>query len=303
MQATIGASIDSLTSSRPAQGVPPRERGRLQLSNVTRFFNGSPDHGLQDVTLECAPGEFVVVVGPSGCGKSTLLNIAAGMISPGSGSALLDGVPITGPGPDRTMVFQDHGLFPWLTASQNVEFGLKMAGMSRAERSDRTMAALKLVHLGGSADKLIHELSGGMRQRIAIARAMVMNPAVLLMDEPFAGLDAQTRTLMHAQLQELWGQTRKTILFVTHSVGEAVRLADRIIVLHAHPGRIRRQVRVDLPHPRNFDSADITQLVRLVRKEIEDEVNRVNRPTTDAYWNPAPPADLAGDTGIMGGGI
>ena len=142
-----------------------------------------------------------------------------------------------------------------------------------------------------------------MRQRVAIARAMVMDPAVLLMDEPFAALDAQTRTLMHAQLQELWGHTRKTILFVTHSVGEAVRLADRIVVLHAHPARIRRELRVGLPHPRNFDSADITQLVRLVRKEIEDEVNRVNRSMAEAYWNPAPPPDLGGDPGIMGGGI
>lgn len=295
-------SRQATTAPTSSHGVP-LERGRLSLSGVTRFFNGSPDHGLQNVTLECPPGEFVVVVGPSGCGKSTLLNIAAGMILPDSGSVLLDSVPIAGPGPDRTMVFQDHGLFPWLTASQNVEFGLKMAGMGRDERRERTEAALKLVHLNTSADKLIHELSGGMRQRVAIARAMVMDPAVLLMDEPFAALDAQTRTLMHAQLQELWGQTRKTILFVTHSVGEAVRLADRIVILHAHPGRIRREVCVDLPHPRNFDSADITQLVRLVRKEIEDEVNRVNRSMADAYWNPAPPSDLDGDPGIMGGGI
>src|SRR4029077_2562810 len=145
------------------------------------------------------------------------------------------------------------------------------AGLSGAARRRRVEAALELVHLSNSADKLVHELSGGMRQRVAIARALVMDPAVLLMDEPFAALDAQTRTLMHAQLQELWGQTRKTILFVTHSVGEAVRLADRIIVLHAYPGRIRREIRVALPHPRNFDSADINQLVRLVRKEIEDE--------------------------------
>jgi NitT/TauT family transport system ATP-binding protein len=274
------------------------------LQNITRLFNGSTDHGLQDITLTCEPGEFVVVVGPSGCGKSTLLNIAAGIIQAESGSITLDGKPVNGPGPDRTMVFQEHALFPWLTAAQNVGFGLKMIGMSRSERRDRVEAALKLVHLSSSGGKLVHELSGGMRQRIAIARAMVMDPSVLLMDEPFASLDAQTRTLMHAQLQELWGHTRKTIFFVTHSVGEAVRLADRIIVLHAHPGRIRREVRVGLAHPRNFDSADITQLVRLVRKEIEDEVNRVNRTTmAEGNWHPAPPADLGGDTGILGGGI
>src|SRR2546426_8089948 len=174
------------------------------------------------------------------------------------------------------MVFQDHGLFPWLSAQQNIDFGLKMAGMPADQRRERVEAALRAVHLTRSGEKLPHELSGGMKQRVAIARALVMDPAVLLMDEPFASLDAQTRTLLHAQLQELWIQTHKTILFVTHSVGEAVRLADRIVILHSHPGRIRREIDVSLPHPRNFDSPDITELVRQVRKEIEDEVNRVN---------------------------
>ena len=277
-------------------------RGRLELRNVTRVFPGSANHGVQDISLDCKPGEFVVLVGPSGCGKSTLLNIASGMIPADNGQVLLDGKQVGGPSPQRAMVFQEHGLFPWLTAEQNIGFGLKMAGLSRSEQRDRVDNALRLVHLSGSARKLIHELSGGMRQRVAIARALVMDPAVLLMDEPFAALDAQTRTLMHAQLQELWGKTHKTILFVTHSVGEAVRLADRIIVLHAHPGRIRREISVQLPHPRNFDSADINQLVRLVRKEIEDEVNRVNRSTADA-WKPETPADLGDHPGDMGGFI
>src|SRR5688572_18552158 len=198
------------------------------------------------------------------------------MIKADGGTVALDGRPVSAPGPDRAMVFQDHGLFPWLTAEQNIEFGLKMAGMTKSERRDRVQDALKMVHLTNSGGKLVHELSGGMRQRVAIARALVMDPAVLLMDEPFAALDAQTRTLLHEQLQELWIETRKTILFVTHSVGEAVRLADRIIILHAHPGRIRREVRVDLPHPRNYDSPLISELVSLVRREIEDEVNRIN---------------------------
>ncbi|MCS7032919.1 MAG: ABC transporter ATP-binding protein, partial [Phycisphaerae bacterium] len=205
-------------------------RGLLELRNIHRRFNGSDTPAIHDVTLTCHPGEFVVVVGPSGCGKSTLLNIAAGMIRPDRGTALIDGRPIRHPGPDRAMVFQDHGLFPWLSAAQNVEFGLKMAGVPRSEREDRVRQALAMVHLSRSAGKLVHELSGGMRQRVAIARALVLDPSVLLMDEPFAALDAQTRTLLHLQLQELWVQTRKTILFVTHSVGEAVRLADRIIV-------------------------------------------------------------------------
>ena len=201
------------------------------------------------------------------------------------------------------MVFQEHGLFPWLTAAQNIGFGLKMAGISRSEQRERVQEALKMVHLQQSGGKLVHELSGGMRQRIAIARALVMDPAVLLMDEPFAALDAQTRTLLHEQLQELWGETHKTIVFVTHSVGEAVRLADRIIILHAFPGRIRREIEVSLPHPRNFDSTDITELVRLVRKEIEDEVNRVHAEMGEALWKPQAADNLAPGPFDLGGGI
>jgi NitT/TauT family transport system ATP-binding protein len=193
-------------------------------------------------------------------------------------------------------------LFPWLTAGQNIEFGLKMSGMGKEQRRHRVEEALRMVHLSQSGRKLVHELSGGMRQRVAIARSLVMNPSVLLMDEPFAALDAQTRTLMHAQLQDLWVQTRKTILFVTHSVGEAVRLADRIIVLHAHPGRIRAEIAIELPHPRNFDSREIGELVHRVRREIEDEVNRVNAQMAE-YWKPQTPDDLGGHLVDMGGGI
>jgi NitT/TauT family transport system ATP-binding protein len=288
-------------------------RGRLVLQGITRSFNGAasnghrngtaPDRVLDGIDLVCEPGQFVVVVGPSGSGKSTLLNIAAGMIRPDSGTVLLDGKPVDGPGPDRAMVFQDHGLFPWLTAAQNIEFGLKMAGLPRAQRRLRVAEALQRVHLLNSANKLVHELSGGMKQRVAIARALVMDPAVLLMDEPFASLDAQTRTLLHAQLQELWCQTHKTILFVTHSVGEAVRLADRIIVLSSHPGRVRREVKVQLPHPRDFDSPEITQLVQLVRREIEDEVNRVNAQQAADFWKPAKPRLVPGEASGYGDGI
>ena len=297
----------------PAQPPPtPSTRGRLALTGIGKFFDGSTVPALADVSITAEPGEFLVLVGPSGCGKSTLLNVAAGMLRPDAGTVTLDGRPVTAPGPDRAMVFQDHGLFPWLTAQQNVEFGLKMAGVPAAERADRAADALKLVHLSQSAGRLIHQLSGGMRQRIAIARALVMDPAVLLMDEPFAALDAQTRTLLHGQVQDLWVRTRKTVLFVTHSVGEAVRLADRIVVLHAHPGRVRRQIRVPLPHPRDFDAPQITQLVSLVRTEIEDEVTRVNAALSlDAqapgagaeFWKPRPPSDLDHPPGDVGGGI
>ena len=278
-------------------------RGRLVLSNVSRHFGKSRALVLDNISLTCQPGEFVVVVGPSGSGKSILLNIASGMDQPSSGTVSLDGKTFDTPGPDRAMVFQDHGLFPWLTAEQNVGFGLKMLKLSRSEQSDRVEAALKMVHLTHSRSKLLHELSGGMKQRIAIARALVMDPSVLFMDEPFASLDAQTRTLLHEQLQEIWCQSKKTILFVTHSVGEAVRLADRIIVIHAHPGRIRRIVPVELPHPRDFDSKDISALVNLVRREIEDEVNRINRRAADEYWKPDDAKELKSDVGGHGDGI
>jgi len=283
---------------------PAIARGRLELHGVHKNFDGTGVPAVQDITLDCRPGEFVVVVGPSGCGKSTLLNIAAGMIKPEQGAATIDGKPITGPGPDRAMVFQDHGLFPWLTAAQNVEFGLKMAGVSRTERQDRVAEAMKMVHLSRSMGKLVHELSGGMKQRVAIARALVVNPAVLLMDEPFAALDAQTRTLLRQRLQELWVETKKTILFVTHSVGEAVRLADRIVVMHTHPGRIRAEIDIPLAHPRDIDSRDITDLVQRIRKEIEDEVNRVNATLApEDQWKPKAAGDLVDSASDVGSGI
>lgn len=300
--------MDAAAVTRPMnRSVAPgaaaaKPRGLLKLDHVTKNFAASRVPVLSDISLECKPGEFVVVVGPSGCGKTTLLNVAAGMVMPDWGTVQLDGAPVRAPGPQRAMVFQDHGLFPWLTAEQNVGFGLKMAGVPKSERADRVAEALRMVHLATSGKKLVHELSGGMRQRVAIARALVMDPAILLMDEPFASLDAQTRTLLHQYLQELWGQTHKTILFVTHSVGEAVRLADRIIVLHAHPGRIRVEIAVELSHPRRLDSPDMGELARRVRKEIEEEVNRVNAAAGES-WQPQTPADLDGGAGGMGDGI
>ncbi|HVT88821.1 MAG TPA: ABC transporter ATP-binding protein [Tepidisphaeraceae bacterium] len=292
----------TLTAIKPANSqTAPKRRGKLALNQIVCGFRGG-DRVLDGVNLNCESGEFVVVVGPSGSGKTTLLNVAAGMIKADDGSATLDGQPIDGPGPDRAMVFQEHGLFPWLSAAQNIEFGLKMAGgLSKSDRKRRVSEALASVHLLNSGDKLVHELSGGMKQRVAIARALVMDPAVLLMDEPFAALDAQTRTLLHAQLQELWCQTHKTVLFVTHSVGEAVRLADRIVVLSAHPARVRREIRIDLPHPRNFDSPEIGQLVHLVRREIEEEVNRVNAKLAGDFWKPTAP--VSGETSGFGDGI
>jgi NitT/TauT family transport system ATP-binding protein len=288
-------------AARAASNPPAAARGHLRLERLTRRFGGATV--LEDVTLDCPAGSFVVVVGPSGCGKTTLLNIAAGMIRPDAGSATLDGRPITRPGPDRAMVFQEHGLFPWLTARGNIEFGLKMAGIKGSERADRVAHALRMVHLTHSGDRFIHELSGGMRQRVAIARSLVLDPAVLLMDEPFAALDAQTRTLMHEQLQAIWNQTRKTVLFVTHSVGEAARLADRIVVLSAHPGRVRREFRVSLPHPRPIDHPEMSDVIARVRREIEDEVNRIHAMEHEDHWKPEKPGGLDVGAVDMGGGI
>jgi NitT/TauT family transport system ATP-binding protein len=264
------------------RSAPAGPRGRLELVGIGKKFQASDSFAVRGVTLRCEPGEFVVLVGPSGCGTSTLLNLAAGILPPDEGSASLDGEPITRPGPDRAVVFQEHGLFPWLDALENAAFGLRMAGVGADERRERAAAALKMVNLGGSETKLIHQLSGGMRQRVSIARALVLDPAVLLMDEPFAALDAQTRTLLHGLLQDIWVRTRKTVLFVTHSVGEAVRLADRVVVLHTQPGRIRREVPIPIPHPRDFDSAELSALVHTVRLEIEEEVKRVHAPVVAA---------------------
>lgn len=263
-------------AARTLAPTPARaSRGKLELRGVSKIFKDQVV--LDDVSLTCAPGEIVVVVGPSGCGKSTLLSLAAGHSKPEKGAVLLDDKLFVGPGPDRTMVFQEHGLFPWLDAADNVAFGLRMADIPKSERDARVSEALSMVHLTHAAKKLVHELSGGMRQRVAIARALVMDPALLLMDEPFAALDAQTRTLLHEQIQEIWVASPKTILFVTHSVGEAVRLANRIVVMHAHPGRVRAVIDVDVPHPRRFDSPALSEIAHRVRFEIEDEVNRVRK--------------------------
>lgn len=273
-----------------------RAPGRLTLQHVSvrvpRRGNRHATTLLQDIQLDCAPGEFVVLVGPSGCGKSTLLNVAAGFHPPTSGAVLLDGKPVLGPSHTRAVVLQEHALFPWLSARQNVAFGLRMLDVPPQERDERVRAALAQVHLSHAADRLPRELSGGMRQRVAIARALVLQPAVLLMDEPFAAVDAQTRTLLHWQLQELWLRLRTTVLFVTHSVGEAVRLADRILVMSAEPGAIRRQFVIDLPHPRRFDSPAIAELAGKVRREINDEVARLRRLRQDRDdWQPHAPDD------------
>ncbi|GAB3695775.1 ABC transporter ATP-binding protein [Saccharopolyspora tripterygii] len=226
---------------------------KIALEGVGKTFSlgGERFVALDDVSLEIADNEFVTVVGPSGCGKSTLLNILAGLEVPDGGRALVDGVEVSGPGPDRGVIFQQYALFPWLTVRGNVEFGLKIAGVPGDERRRRAAHFIDVVGLSEFADVLPKALSGGMRQRCAIARAYAVNPAILLMDEPFGALDALSRVKLQDQLLSAWDRERRTVLFITHDVDEAVYLADRVVVMASRPGRVYDVVDVDLPHPRN----------------------------------------------------
>jgi len=216
---------------------------------------------LDNVSLEIGRGEFLSILGPSGCGKSTLLNVLAGFDRQTSGVAEFEGRPIPGPSPKRGVVFQDtNALFPWMTVEQNVEFGLQSLGMPRAERRERAAQALALVNLRDFANSYPRQLSGGMRQLVAIARVVVMDADLLLMDEPFAALDAITRQRMQRQLVEIWEKTRSSIMFITHSIDEAIYLGDRVAIMSARPGRIREILDVDLPRPRDLASADFNAL-------------------------------------------
>jgi len=226
----------------------------LELRQITYEYDAVKGAvtALRDVSFGVAESEFVCVVGRSGCGKTTLLNILAGFLAPTKGDVLIGGRAVTGKGLDRGIVFQDFAqLFPWRTAQRNVEFGLEMKGMPREERAETSLRFLRLVGLESFAGAYPHELSGGMQQRTAIARALAYNPSVLLMDEPFAALDALTRDEMQRLLVDVWRETRKTVVYVTHNVAEAVYLADRVIVLTPHPGTVKAEVKVTLPRPRD----------------------------------------------------
>ncbi|WP_226997219.1 ABC transporter ATP-binding protein [Tessaracoccus aquimaris] len=215
------------------------------------------------VSLDLVDNEFVTVVGPSGCGKSTLMNILAGLEEPTSGTALVDGKPVNGPSPERGVIFQQYALFPWLTVRKNVEFGLKNAGVPAGERRDRAQHFIDMVGLTDFADALPKMLSGGMKQRCAIARAYAMNPKILLMDEPFGALDALTRVRMQEHLLQTWEQEKRTVMFITHDVDEAVYLANRVVVMAARPGRIHKIIDVNLPYPRTEEvrlSPEFTEL-------------------------------------------
>jgi ABC-type nitrate/sulfonate/bicarbonate transport system ATPase subunit len=226
---------------------------------------------LQDISLDIAEGEFVCIVGPSGCGKSTLLNIAGGFLAPVSGQVAIDGETVTGPDRRRIFVFQERGVFPWLTVEGNIGFGLY--DMSNAERRERVSQYVRLVGLTGFERSYPRELSGGMKQRVEVARALAVNPDVLYLDEPFGALDSITRLQMRGELLRIWRTERKTVLFVTHDIDESVQLADRVVVMSARPGRIRRVVGVDIPHPRDLSSPRYIEL----RDSIFGEIGLAHR--------------------------
>jgi NitT/TauT family transport system ATP-binding protein len=221
-----------------------------RLSKTFETSRGTSHLALSDISLDVADGEFVSILGPSGCGKSTLLYIVGGFVTPSIGGVRVKGKPVTGPGPDRGPVFQEFALFPWKTVLGNVTYGLLEQGVGRSEADKRARALIELVHLTGYENFYPKELSGGMKQRVAIARTLAYRPGTLLMDEPFGALDAHTRTGMQHELLEIWERDRKTVLFVTHSVEEAVFLSDRVVVLTRSPGRIKEIIRIDLPRPR-----------------------------------------------------
>ena len=235
---------------------------QIELRNISLQYESAENSvtALQDVSFGVEAAEFLCVVGQSGCGKTTMLNIVAGFLKPTKGEILIGGKAVTGKGLDRGIVFQDFAqLFPWRTAQRNVEFGLEMKGIAKEERAEIALRFLRLVNLEKFARSYPHELSGGMQQRVAIARALAYNPAVLLMDEPFAALDALTREEMQRFLVDVWRETKKTVVYVTHNVAEAVYLADRVIVFSPHPGTVKAQVKITLPRPRDTLSIEFLE--------------------------------------------
>ncbi len=249
----------------------------LQLKRVTKVWNAGEPNAVTAVdalTLSVDAGEFVVLLGPSGCGKSSLLYMLAGLEQATSGELWCDDSKVAGPAPERSMIFQEAALFPWLTALDNVAFGLRLQGMAPGERQDRAQALLRQVGLGDMGQRRPHELSGGMRQRVALARALAMRPKVLLMDEPFAALDVQTRARMQGHLLDVWRASGASVLLVTHSIDEALALADRIVVFTARPGRVKHEVVVPMPRPRRPHDPGVVELHRQLSELLADEVDR-----------------------------
>ena len=259
----------------------------ISYRDITKKFSGQAGEitALDKFNFEVEKHEFIVIVGPSGCGKSTLLSLTAGFMFPSGGALTVDGKTIKGPGPDRTVVFQDFSLFPWKTVEENISFGLRINGMAAAERRQQTQLSIEMIGLKGFERHYPDQLSGGMKQRVAIARAFVMRPRVLLMDEPFAALDAMNRTLMQEELVRIWSEDKPTVLFITHSVEEAIYLADRIIIMTRRPGRIKQLIDInavcgDHPHWRHgplddaMTNATFQKLRHQVWNLVKEEIDR-----------------------------
>jgi sulfonate transport system ATP-binding protein len=258
-----------------AQEISGSGKIKLRIRGVSRSFETPQGSllALSKIQFEVMEGEFVCIVGPSGSGKSTLLNLIAGLDQPDKGEVWTDGRRVASTGSDRIVIFQELGLFPWLTVQENVEFGLRMRGVGAAERQAKAREYLRLVHLSGFENSLIHQLSGGMKQRVALARSLITEPDVLLMDEPFAALDAQTRDLLHEELERIWTATRKTIVFVTHNVREAVRLGTRVLVMTFRPGRIKSEFPISLPRPRSLEDPELTLRAREIVSQLKAEID------------------------------
>ncbi|MBE1447010.1 ABC transporter ATP-binding protein [Paenibacillus sp. OAS669] len=250
----------------------------IEITGVSKTFHqrtGGSFTAIDNVSLTIQKGEFVSLLGPSGCGKSTLLNLVAGLEQAEQGSITVNGKPCKEPGPDRVVVFQEHALFPWLTVLDNVAFGLKQKGVGKKEREELAMEQIKSVHLSRFADRYPHELSGGMKQRAAIARALAMDPEILLMDEPFAALDEQTRLILHKELEDIWMRTRKTILFITHNIREAVILSDRVLVMSTRPGTIKKEFAVQAARPRDWSDPLLHHVENSIMDALADELEKV----------------------------
>ena len=247
---------------------------KLQAKNIVKHFdhNGNSVLALDGINLNVEEGDFICIVGPSGCGKSTFLNVVAGLEKPDSGEILLNGKPISTPGPDRIMVFQEGALFPWLKVIDNVEFGLKMAGIPKDERRQISERYLDMMQLTKFADSYIYQLSTGMKQRVAIARALAMDPEILLMDEPFAALDSQTRDLLLVELQLIWERTKKTIIFVTHNISESVILGNRVVVFKNRPAKIKKEFVIDYRRPRLAEDENLQKYYHQILEELKSEV-------------------------------
>jgi len=249
---------------------------KLEARNISKYFSHDSHKlkALGGINLEVQDGEFVCLVGPSGCGKSTFLRIVAGLETPDEGEIFFDGKPVRNTGPERIMVFQEGALFPWLKVQDNVEFGLKMAGIPPDERAQISKRYLDMMQLTKFADSYTYQLSTGMRQRVAIARALVMDPDVLLMDEPFSALDAQTRDLLLVEMQLIWEKTKKTILFVTHSVAEAAVLGTRVAVFSNRPSKIKKVIPIDYKRPRLAEDENLLKVQQEILTELRPEVKR-----------------------------